>query len=412
MERLLGMDERKRLPPLDGIRVVDMTQVIAGPFCSTMLADMGAELVKIERAHIGDDTRHMGPYKGRKSEDQDYFFANNRSRKSIALDLKDRRHQKIAQALVGEANVFVENYAPGKVEALGLGWNKLKAVNPRLVYCSISGFGQTGPNCNRPALDPIIQAASGLMSVTGEPSGEPMQIGAPVADAIAGMNAAYAIVNAIRVAERDGEAQHIDISMQDAMIAALGPRMGQTLNANEQPPRVGNANPLRAPADIYRANDGQYVSIICHHDGFWSGICRALGKPEWILDESLRTSAQRAERRDEVNEMVREIIQTRTADEWIKLLDAERVPVSKVLDYGGAHVDSQVVHRGLIRKFDHPKSGRIRIIGPPWITTMEEPKFFPPPLLGQHTAEVLVDWLSWERDEAEHFAKDVGAEEA
>lgn len=404
------MSAKKSLSPLNGIKVIDMTQVIAGPFCATMLSDMGAELVKIERAHMGDDTRHMGPYEGRNREDQDYFFANNRSRKSIALNLKEKHHQKIAQQLVRKAHIFVENYAPGKVEALGLGWGKLKKINPSLVYCSISGFGQTGPNRDRPALDPIIQAASGVMSVTGEPNGDPMQIGAPVADAIAGMNAAYAIVNALRVAERHGEGQHIDISMQDAMIAALGPRMGQTLNAHKQPPRVGNANPLRAPSDIFKASDGQYVSIICHNDGFWEGICRALGKPEWAMDESLRTIAQRTKRRDEVNGMVREVIKTRAADDWIVLFDAERIPVSKVLDYRGAHIDRQVVHRGLIRNFEHPKSGKIRIVGPPWITTMEEPEFFAPPLLGQHTAEVLVDWLGWKGEEAESFAERVGAQ--
>ncbi|HAT35122.1 MAG TPA: formyl-CoA transferase [Rhodospirillaceae bacterium] len=387
-----------------------MTEVIAGPFCSTMLADMGAELAKIERAHVGDDTRHMGRYKDRGPEDQDYFFANNRTRRSIALDLKQKAHQEIAQALACEADVFVENYAPGKVGVLGLGWDELHALNPKLVYCSISGFGQTGPNSGRPALDPIVQAASGLMSVTGVPDGEPMQIGAPVADAISGMYAAYAIVNAIRVAERDGEGQHIDISMQDAMIAALGPRMGQTLNAHEQPPRVGNANPLRAPSDIYQASDGEYVSIICHNDGFWAGICRALGKPEWEADESLRKIAQRTARRDEVNNMVREVIATGPADEWIEKLDAERVPVSKVYDYAGAHADRQVVHRGLIRDFDHSKSGHIRIIGPPWISTMAEPEFTAPPLLGQHTADVLVDWLGWDADKAEAFADEVGAE--
>jgi crotonobetainyl-CoA:carnitine CoA-transferase CaiB-like acyl-CoA transferase len=374
-----------------------------------MLADMGAELVKVERAHMGDDTRHMGRYKDRGPEDQDYFFANNRSRKSISLDLKQKPHQEIAQALAKKADIFVENYAPGKVAVLGLGWEELHALNPKLVYCSISGFGQSGPNRNRPALDPIVQAASGVMSVTGEPDGGPMQIGAPVADAMSGMNAAFAIMNGLRVAERDGVGHYIDISMQDAMMSALGPRMGQTLMAHEQPPRVGNANPLRAPSDIYQTSDGAYVSIICHNDGFWAGICRALGKPEWEADESLKTIAQRTGRRDEVNGMVREVMKTQPADHWVARFDAERVPVSKVYDYPGAHADPQVVHRGLIRHFEHPRSGPIRVIGPPWITTMQEPEFFPPPLLGQHTADVLQDWLGWDGDKATAFADEVGA---
>ena len=406
------MNEPKARPALDGVRVLDMTQVISGPFCTMMLADMGAELAKIERPFHGDDTRRIRVFDNRGPEEQDYFFAMNRSRRSIALDLKNPAHRDIALDLAKEADVFVENYAPGKVAALGLGWEAMHALNPKLVYCSISGFGQSGPKRDRPALDPIVQAASGIMSVTGEPDGTPMQMGAPVADAIAGMNAAYAILGALRIAERDGEGQFIDLSMQSAMVFALGARMGQSINAGRQPPRVGNANPLRAPADIYRGSDGEYVSIICHNEGFWGGICRALGKPEWETDERLDTSVKRVAIRDEINRMVGEVIATGPAEDWVARFDAERIPVSKVVDYEGAYTDPQILERGQVREFDHPRAGPIKVIGPPWVSTMPERDFYRPPLLGEHTADILRDWLGWDGDRAEAFAEEVGAEGA
>lgn len=212
--------------PLEGLRVFDMTQIVAGPFCTTMLANLGAEVVKLESLGRGDDLRSIGRYEGRAGH-EDYFNANNYSKKSIALNLKVPAQREVARALARKADVFVENFAPGTARRLGMGWQSLHRMNPRLVYCSISGFGQTGPYSDRLAMDIVIQAISGVMSVTGEEGGRPVQIGAPLADVISGMFAAYAVVGALHSVKQDGKGRYIDLSMQAAMIATLGPRMGQ-----------------------------------------------------------------------------------------------------------------------------------------------------------------------------------------
>ena len=226
------------------MRVLDLTNVIAGPFCTTMLADMGADVVKLERHRVGDTLREIGRYAGREAH-QDYFNANNRSKRSIELDLKTTGELAVALDLAAAADILVENYAAGTTDRLGIGYEAVRRRNPRIVYCSISGFGQTGPYRDRPALDPIIQAVAGLMSVTGGPQDVPLMTGAPLADVIAGMFAAYAAVAALRRAERSGVGQFIDISMQDALLAAQGPRMGEVLQTGRSPARHGNENPMR-----------------------------------------------------------------------------------------------------------------------------------------------------------------------
>ena len=267
------MSEPEAAAPLSGFRVLDFTQVVAGPFCATMLADMGAEVVKIERPGFGDDTRRITRYKDRE-EHEDYFYANNRSKKSVAINMKTSAGRDAVRALAGEADALIENMAPGKLAELGLGWEDARAMNPGIVYCSLSGFGQSGPYRDRVGIDPILQAVSGVMSVTGME--DPTQIGAPLADVLAGMFAAYAIVSALHAVRREGEGRHIDVSIQDAMVAALGPRMGETLQAGVAPGRHGNQNPIRVPANTYKTSDGEYVTVIVQHDGFWPGFCRAL----------------------------------------------------------------------------------------------------------------------------------------
>ena len=236
------MTEPRSAPPLSGIRVLDLTQVVAGPYCTLMLADMGAEVVKIERPGHGDDLRRTVPYEGREGH-EDYFNALNRSKKSVALNLKEKAHQAIALRLLERADVLVENFAPGTAARLGLGWDVAHKVNPRLVYCSLSGFGQSGPYAHRPAMDPIIQAMTGIMSVTGFPDSEPAMIGVPLVDVMSGMFAAYAIVNALRLVTDTGGGQYIDLSLQDAMLAALGIRMGETLQAGTSPSRLSSRSP-------------------------------------------------------------------------------------------------------------------------------------------------------------------------
>lgn len=378
--------------PLEGVRVLDFTQVIAGPYCTTMLADLGADVVKIERPDHGDDLRTIGRYKGRE-EHQDYFNANNRSKRSLVLDLKRPDSQAVAHCLAAKADVVVENFAPGTAERLGIGWPALRAVKPSLVYCSISGFGQTGPSRNRLALDPIVQAVSGIMSVTGEPDGRPMQVGAPLGDVMAGMFAAFAILGCLRAVERDGVGRRIDISMQDAMLAALGPRMGETLQAGRQPGRFGNENPMRVPADTYRTADGRHLTIICQNERYWAPLCRALGRENWVGHERFATLQGRVAYRRELNEAVTALFAERSAQDWILRLDAERIPYALVNDYAEALSDEQVVHRRTVRDLDHPTAGRIRVVGPPWIISGREAPMTSPPLLGEHGKEVIREWL-------------------
>ena len=386
------MNESGRNLPLAGVRVLDLTQVVAGPYCTMMLADMGAEIVKIERPGHGDDLRRTVPYKGREGH-EDYFNALNRSKKSVALDLKNARQRDIALGLVERADVMVENFSPGTVARLGLDWEVARARNPRLVYCSLSGFGQTGPYRSRPALDPIIQAVTGIMSVTGLPDGEPTMIGAPVADVIAGMFAAYAIVNALRLVTKDGGGQYIDLSMQDAMLASIGTRMGETLQAGIAPGRLGNGNPLRVPADTYRSSDDRYIAMMVHDQAQWKPFCEALERTEWIDDPRFRTMALRVQNRRKIDAAVARRIAEHDAAHWHRRFEQLSVPHALVNDYAQALADPQVAHRGLVHELDHPVSGSIRVVGPPWAMSSTVSRLTAPPLLGEHTAAVLKDWL-------------------
>jgi crotonobetainyl-CoA:carnitine CoA-transferase CaiB-like acyl-CoA transferase len=386
-------------PPLAGVRVLDLTQVIAGPFCTTMLADMGAEVLKLERRGEGDQLRAVGRYKGR-AEHEDYFYANNRSKKSIELDLKDPADLAVALDLAAAADVLVENFAAGTTDRLGIGYQDVRERNPLIVYCAISGFGQTGPYRDRTALDPVIQAVSGLMSVTGMEDGDPIMVGAPIGDVIAGMFGAFAIVNALRTAERSGIGQFIDISMQAALLAAIGPRMGETLQAGVVPRRHGNQNPMRVPADTYRTSDDRYISVMCHGDRQWEPLCRAVERPEWASDARFSTMQGRVEYRRLLTQRFRDIFATRPAADWIARLEAERIPYAFVNNYADALDDPQVHHRGQVKRIEHPVSGPIRVVGPPWAMSEYSETMTAPPLLGQHTQEILASWLGLDHEPA------------
>ena len=394
------MNSRPETPaPLAGVRILDLTRVISGPYATMMLADMGADIVKVEEPLRGDEMRWIR-YRGRAAHDEDYFNACNRSKRSIGLNLKDPDDRALAQQLAAQADVLVENFSPGVAERLGMGWAELSAANPKLIYCSISGFGQDGPYRSRPALDPIIQALSGVMSVTGHEAHGPMKVGAPVADVVSGMFAAFAIASALAGRKTSGKGQYLDISMQDAMIAVLGPRMGEALQAGIAPGRHGNATGMRVPADTYLTSDKRYLVIMVLNDNTWEPFCRALDKPEWFANEAYRTSAGRVRHKVELNALVAAEFARRTGAEWGSRLEEHRIPFGFVNDYLEAVEDPQVRHRGLVRDVDHPTSGRIRVIGPPWKFGDGESAVAPPPLLGQHTREVLMEWLSFDDDEA------------
>ena len=390
------------LKPLAGTRVLDLTQVVAGPFCTMMLANLGADVVKVEPPGRGDDLRYVGRYPSREQH-EDYFNATNNSKRSLILDLKDGQHRAVAHGLAGQADILVENFAPGTAAKLGMGWAELHALNPRLLYCSISGFGQTGPESQRPAMDPIIQAVTGIMSVTGHPESGPTAVGAPLADVIAGMWGAYAIVGALHAVRRSGQGCHVDVSMQAAMMATLGPRMGGSLNAGIAPQRIGNQNPMRAPSDVYRTRDGRHVFLMIHHDRVWAPFCRAFGRPQWIDDARYADNRLRCANRDTLNTLLHERFATLDAADIIGRLRAERVPCSLVNDYVEAAADAQVVDRKLIQEVEHRDSGRIRVVGPPWLIDGVAPRVGAPPALDEHHADVLGDWLGWTPEQIERL---------
>jgi formyl-CoA transferase len=389
-------------PPLTGTRVLDLTQVVAGPYCTTMLADMGAEVVKVERLGVGDDTRRVQRYEGRE-EHEDYFNASNRCKKSIELDLKCSAHLKVGRALAAKADVVVENFAPGTAARLGMAWSDLKSLNPKLVYCSISGFGQDGPSRDRLALDTMTQAVAGMMSVTGFPEGDPVIMGAPLSDVISGMFAAYAVLGAVFNVAQDGEGQYIDVSMQDSLIAALGPRMGEALQVGRSSGRMGNENPIRVPSDTYRTADGRFINITVVNERHWAPFCCAIDREDWIDDPRFVDMSARIRHRLELKGPLVIRFAEQTLDEWMSRLDAARVPYAPVNDYSQALADPQVHHRGLVRKVSHPRSGSIKVIGAPWISTQGVAPVTPPPLLGQHTADVLESWLGWEANAISAF---------
>jgi len=379
--------------PLAGIKVLDLTRVVAGPYCTLMLADLGADVVKIEEPERGDELRWVTRYAGRGADDEDYFYALNRSKRSIGLNLKDAADRKLAQSLAVRADVLVENFAPGVADRLGMGWKALKRRNARLIYCAISGFGQTGPYSTRLALDPIVQAISGAMSVTGEADAAPMLIGAPLGDVGAGMFGACAIVAALHTVKSEGKGCFIDISMQGAMLAMLGPRMGEALQAGVAPSRHGNQNPMRVPANNYATRDGKYLCVMVQHDGHWRPFCDALQRPDWRDNPRYASMKLRLQRRAELDAQVAAHFLTRKAAYWSQRLGRLRVPYAPVNDYVGALADPQIAHRGIIRTLVHPRSGKIRVVGAPWTVSAPQSRPRPPPLLDQHRAQIVSEWL-------------------
>lgn len=389
--------------PLAGKRVLDFTHVIAGPYCAMMLADMGADVVKIERSGRGDDLRTVGRYPGRGQEHEDYFYTLNRRKRSIALDLKDPDDRALVEELAAKADVVLQNFAPGTAERLGIGAEQLRADNPYLVYCAISSFGQTGSLRDRLALDPIIQSMSGVMSVTGNQDGPPLQVGAPIADVVAGMFGAYAIAAALVQVERGGDGAYIDISMLESMIAVLGPRMGEALQAHHQPPRYGNENPMRVPAGLFECGDGHAINFIVQNQSYWEPFCRALDREEWLEDPRFASMQDRVQNREAINELVEVRLKDEPAAVWMERLLAHRVPCGPYYNYLEALNDQHVRERGLVLEVEHPVSGQIELVGPPWISTLDKPRLTPPPLLGQHTREVLSDWLKRDDSTIDEF---------
>jgi crotonobetainyl-CoA:carnitine CoA-transferase CaiB-like acyl-CoA transferase len=383
--------------PLDGVRVVDFTHVISGPFCTMMLAHMGADVIKVERPGVGDSLRNIPGFAGREGH-PDYFNSVNNTKRSIALDLKDPAQHAAVVELIKAADIVVENFKPGTADRIGLGFNDMKKINPKIVYCSISGFGQTGPYAERPAIDPIIQAVSGVMSVTGERDGPPMMAGYPLTDTVAGMYGAFAVVTALRSAEATGEGEHLDVSMQGAMLYVLGCRMAETLQADIITERVGNQNPFRVPSDVFLSKDERPTILHCSNDMRWQALCRALEMPEWAENPKYDSMTKRQEHRAEIHKLVGARFAERDQAEWMPRFDAEDTTCIHVHDYREALDHDQIAHRRQLTSRDHPKDGEVWTVGVPLMDDAFNQAVTRPPLLGENTADVLGDWLGWTED--------------
>ena len=375
------------MTPLDDLLVIDLTRALAGPYCTLMLGDLGARVIKIETPDGGDDTRGWGPpfINGESS----YFLGINRNKESLTLNLKHPDGQQVLRRLIERADVLVENFRAGIMERFGFGYPAVHAANPRLVYASISGFGQDGPYRERTAYDLILQGMGGLMGTTGEEGGPPVKVGIAVTDIAAGMFAAYGILAALRVRDRTGHGQLVDVAMLDGQVAWLTYQAGYYFATGENPKRLGSAHPSLVPYQAFRTQDG-YINVAVGSEGIWSRFVEAIGAPHLAQDLRFRTNADRVAHRDALIALLEPIFAIRTTAAWVSVLEPAGVPAGPIYLMSDIFNDPQVRHRSMLQEIDHPRAGRIRQTGVP-VKLSETPGrlTLPPPLLGQHTDSIL-----------------------
>ena len=391
------------MKPLEGIRVLDLTRALAGPFCTLMLGDYGADVIKIEIPGAGDDTRHWGPpFVG---EESAYFLSINRNKRSLTLNFKDPEAIKIFLQLANDADVIVENFTPGVMARFGLDYETVKSVNPKIVYCSISGFGQTGPYQSRPAYDQIMQGISGIMSITGEPDGEPQKVGIAVTDIGAGMWSAFAVMTAIFHREQKGEGQYIDISMMDAQVAWLT-YQAATYFANEDPPkRLGAAHPTLVPYQAFMCEDGKYINVAVGSERIWDRFCQGMKMPEMKDNPEYATNGDRVRNRGEIVPTLQKIFLTRPVNDWVQDLQEFNVPCGPINDLADVFSDPQLLHRKMFVEMTHPTLGSIKQTGLP-IKFSVTPGALDrhPPLLGEHNGELLKE-LGYSQNDIQRLTK-------
>lgn len=373
---------------LDGIRVLDLTRALAGPFCTLMLGDNGADVIKVEIPGSGDDTRKWGPpFIG---EESAYYLSINRNKRSLTLNLQDAQAQEVFMKLAQDIDVVVENFTPGVMGRFGLDYDAVKAVNPKVVYCSISGFGQDGPYRNRPAYDQIMQGVGGLMSITGEPDGEPQKIGIAVTDIGAGMWSAFAIMAALNHRGKTGEGQYIDISMLDAQVAWLTYQAAFFFANGEAPKRMGAAHPTLVPYQAFMCKDGKYINVAVGSERIWERFCHGMEREDLKDHPDYATNSVRVNNRGAMVSMLQEIFLTRPVAEWVKDLQAANVPCGPINDLADVFADPQVLARNMYLEMAHPTLGSIKQTGLPIKFSLTPGGLDRhPPLLGEHNQEIL-----------------------
>ena len=374
---------------LEGIKVLDFSRALAGPYCTMMLADMGAEVIKLEMPGKGDDSRSYGPpfVEGESA----YFMSVNRNKKSLTLNMKSEGSTEIIHRLIKQADVLVENFRPGVMERLGWGFQRVKEMNSKIIYCSISGFGQDGPYRMLPGFDQVMQGMGGIMSITGEPGGPPIKVGVAIADISGGMFAAYGILAALYNREKRGRGQMIDVSLLDSQVALLTYQAGAYFASGEIPQPVGSGHPLIVPYQAFKAKD-VYFNIAAGNDKLWKMLCKAIGLEKVMDDPKFATNAKRVENREEIVKIISDIIITKNGEEWLKILTDAGVPCGPIYTMDKIFTDPQVLHRQMLKELDHPKIGKVKVTGVP-IKLSDTPGEVgtAPPILGQHTQEILTE---------------------
>ena len=401
--------------PLSGIRIFDMTRILAGPSCTQILGDLGADVIKIERPNSGDDTRRFAPPFLKDTDKKDtiesaYFTCANRNKRSMTLDINHPKGQILAKRLIAECDVFTDNFKTGGLAKYGLDYDSLKNDFPHLVYCSITGFGHTGPYAKRPGYDVLIQAMGGFMSVTGEPNGEPQKAGIPVSDLIAGMYAGLAINAALRHREVTGEGQFIDIGMLDTTAAILSIVGANYLATGVTPERIGNAHPNIVPYQSFPTADGDIILAV-GNDGQFERFCNFAECPHLFTDERFSTNADRVKNRKILIPILREIMLLKPSKFWLEGLEANNVSCGPINRIDQVFNDPQIKARGMNLHMEHPATGTrgVDMVASPIKLSKTPPSYrFPPPMLGQHTEEILREVIgASDREIAEWQAENV-----
>jgi crotonobetainyl-CoA:carnitine CoA-transferase CaiB-like acyl-CoA transferase len=373
--------------PLSGITVVDLSRVLSGPYCTMQLADMGARVIKIERPGAGDDTRAWGPpfVHGESA----YFLSINRNKESITLNFKHPEGRQLLDELIAKADILVENFRPGTLDDMGLGYKALHTKHPRLIYTSISGFGHTGPQRERAGYDAVLQGEAGIMSLTGPADGSGYKVGIAIADLASGLFAAQGTLLALYARERTGIGQHVDVAMLDSVAALLTYQAGIYFANGEPPKRAGNAHPTVAPYETFRAKDGDVI-LAAGNDDLWRKFCRIAGLDAHVADPRFATNRERVRNYDALRPIVAEVFLTKTRNEWLAVLNDAGIPAGPVRDLHEVLTDEQLLARDMVHRLQHSVAGEVQVLGVP-IKLSETPGAVrtAPPALGEHTEQVL-----------------------
>jgi formyl-CoA transferase len=388
--------------PLSDITVLDLSRVLAGPYCTMMLGDLGAEVIKVERPGSGDETRQWGPPDA--GGESAYYLCVNRNKRSLTVNLKAPEGQKMTRRLADQSDVLIENYRVGTIQKMGLGYEDLKKKNPGLIYCAITGFGQNGPYKDKPGYDFMIQGMGGVMSFTGEPDGPPMKVGVAIVDITAGLFACSSILAALRHREKTGKGQYVDISLLDSMVAWLANVGSNYLISGERPIRYGNGHPNIVPYEPFNTKDGNYIALAVGNDKQWQKFCALTGIDHLASDPRFATNPQRVRNRKALIPIIAAKMLNRPGEEWIRELDNLQIPCGPINTLDKVFSDAQVLEREMVAEVSHPTAKTVKMVASP-MKFQETPCEITrhPPLLGEHTDEILREKFGYNSKKIEEF---------